>query len=493
MHDAVEARSLIRSPALVASVSGGAPPPQRRLPISNFLSLGAGEMLSRACAFAVAALLTRRLGAAGFGAVGFATAITTFLVLVPNLALQDLAMRAVAREPADAPRIAASVARVRLLAGIAAALAVTVLALAIPTSSTNKALVALTALVVLPQALNASWAYKALERTRRVGVGLVVVQLVSLLGAVTLVGGVDDIYWVPLSQAAGELVAALLLLPLVRQGWRGSSLAVGIAALRGAGTIILIRLLRTVIITADVVMLGFLSSAHEVGLYSAAYRVCFLLVAMAASAQVVFQPAMMRAHADPEKASSVLTDLVWMSGLLGFPLVIGGIAVAGDLLGLMFGEQFREGRDAFRILLVSIGLLFLHGGMSAAYLARNRLRLHMIVLAVAAAVNLLLNAIFITRFGIIGAATATLVSEAIILASGFVILWRWHWRPDLRVLWKPVFATAGMLGALLTMPPDWHVLARICLGGVCYLALLAALGGFPPQLVEGARARLRRD
>lgn len=453
-----------------------------RSPLGNFVALGSGEILARVVAFLIAAMLTRRVGTEGFGELGFATAVTTYLLFVPMAATQDLAGRAIARDPGDAAAIVASTTRVRLVVGILGALAVTLLAYVIPTSATTKALIALSGLSVIPQALNAGWANKALERTSAVSAGLVAVQVVTAIGVYLFIGSVADIRRLPLLQAGGEVAAATIVSALLVRGWRSGSFRRGITLLRGADAILLNRMLRAVIVTADVVLLGLLLDNAQVGLYSAAYRVCFLLTAIAASAHVVFQPAILRAHDDPTSATRILTDALSMASSVGFPLVLGGIFVAPDLLALLFGEPFRAASHAFQLLLASVGLLFLHGPLQTAFLARHRLDVQTRIFGAAAALNLMLNAFLIAPLGIVGSALATVAAELLILACCLVVLWRWHWRPRLRVLIRPAVASLVMCVVLVLLPTTWHVLLRIVISGTIYATVLVMQGGLPEPL-----------
>lgn len=453
--------------------------PSSRIPLANFFALGAGELLSRAVAFVVTATLARRLGTEGFGALGFATAITTYLLVVPNLALQDLGGRAASRDAASVERIRGSVTRVRLLFGAVGVVAAFALALVLPGSATVRMLVVLNGLAVLPVALNSAWAYKAVERTRAVGVSLVLVQIVSLAGVLLLVTGRGDILRVPMIQAAGELIAALFLMGMAGGRWTAGSLQDGLQIVRGAGTIVVNRMLRAVIVVADLVLLGLMVDGAQVGLYSAAYRICFLLTAIAASAHVVFQPALLRAHSDSAVASRALTDALWMSWTIGAPLVTGGIVLAPDLLAFLFGEPYREGGTALRILLFSTLLLYMHGTMQAAFLARNMLALQTRIIGAAALLNVALNMMLIATIGIEGAATATAAAEALLLIATSVVLWKWHWRPDLRVLWKPLVSVGAMVICLWLGPHTWWLPARIALAGGAYAASLLLIGGMP--------------
>lgn len=449
------------------------------VPLLNFFSLGAGEVGARGIAFIATALLARRLGPDAFGVLGFATAVVSYFITTANAGLQDVASREVARRREDAARIAAGVVRVRLWLGVACLLLVGALAMLLPKPATVRAVVALSALSLLPLALNTAWVYKALGRTRWVSLGLIVGQGVFAATAVLLIHGPSDLLRVPILQALGELATALLLIPLLRGVWRSGSFRDGVATLRGTGIITVSRLLRTLIVTSDVVLLSFLTDDHQVGLYSAAYRVCFLLTAVATAAHVVFLPSLTETHDDKAAGGEVLTRSLWLSWTVSLPLVVGGMILAPDLLVLLFGPEFGAGGDAFRLLLFSILLLFLHGTLHNLFLVRDRLALETAIIAGAAAGNVMLNLLLIPAHGIIGSALATVVAEAMILAAGACVVAQWGWRPDLRPLARPAIAAAAMGTVLFLIPAAVHVTVRTALGGLVYVVALGVAGGLP--------------
>ena len=306
-------------------------------------------------------------------------------------------------------------------------------------------------------------------------------QMVYAAGVLFLVHEPADLLRVPLAQAAGELTVACLLLPLVWGAWRLGSLREGAQTLRGAGTITISRLLRSIIVTSDVLLLSFLADDRQVGLYSAAYRVCFLLTAIAASAHVVFLPALAQAREDPVAEGEVLGRSLWLSGTVALPLVVGGILVAPDLLGWLFGSEYRAGGGAFQLLLASIGLLFLHGTLHNVFLVRDRLRLEASLIGLAAGANVALNLLLIPKYGIRGSALSMVITEGITLFAGAVAVWRWGLRPALRPLARPLSATAIMAGLLVALPDTLHIAVHILLAGLTYLLALGFAVGFPRQ------------
>src|SRR5712691_869767 len=131
--------------------------------LGNVLSLSAGDVLSRLVAFAGTAYLTRKLGPAGFGMVGFALALRSYFALATTGGSNSMAAREVARRPSDAPAIAASVILVRLLFALLAMGAMAIIAWLIDKSLATKLVIALSGLSFLSLAVDTSWAYKGLE------------------------------------------------------------------------------------------------------------------------------------------------------------------------------------------------------------------------------------------------------------------------------------------------------------------------------------------
>jgi O-antigen/teichoic acid export membrane protein len=441
----------------------------------NFFALAGGEVTSRAVGFLATALLARRLGADEFGVLGLAFAVTSYF-MVPGIGLQDLAAREVAKHPADAARLASSITRVRLLSAVGLVLLAGLIAAVLPKPPLVRSVVALSALVLIPTAGNVGWMYKALERPNAVSASLLFGQLVLLGGIVAFVHGSQDVLRVPVLQTVSEVAAALLLASAMRGGWKDGSIREGIVALRGATAALVARYLRALTVTADVVLLSFLGTDREVGLYTAAYRICFMLTAIAASAHVVFLPAQTRSRSDAVEGGAVLGRALGLAWLAGAPLVIGGILVAPDLLAFVFGEQYRSAGPALQLLLASTGLLFVHGVMRNVLLVQNRLRTDARINAVAAFGNIGANLFVIPKYGPAGAALVMVATDAAILIGNVAAI-RWAgWRVSLRPFLAPTLAASAMAAVLYVLPHSLHVTVQVACGGAVYVLCLALSG-----------------
>lgn len=442
---------------------------------ANALWMSGGEIVARGLAFIAVAYLTRRLGPAGFGVVSFATALAGYFGLVVRGGVDRLGARAVARSPECAPALALSISLLRLaIAGLCFA----TLWLVVGTTSLaplDKTVVRLAGLSLFALAIDTTWVYKGLERGRRVAIIGMVGQATMLAAIVLLVGDVGDVPWVPVALFIGEASAALLLLlPLAG---RAGALALPSAAalLRGSGIPTATRALRMLIFTFDLVMLGLLARRVDVGLYSAAYRVSFLVLGIQGAVHSSFWAAAARA-ADPRALGRVVSRSLGLASAIALPLVVGGIVVATPLMALMFGTSFADGGPMLQWLLVSVACALGHEAFTVALLASGAVRRELTIMSVAAVVNVAANLAVIPAYGARGASIVTAASEGVALLlcvlAGRRAGWHVHIRPIL-----PSAAAAAVMGvALLALESVLPLVTRLLVAPVVYFLALTIFG-----------------
>ena len=86
----------------------------------RYLTLFAGEVISKLCVFAAFAYLARVLGPSGFGLIELALSITMFFVMAVDGGLGSYGARVVSAQPDEAPRVLAQITAVRAVAAVIA-------------------------------------------------------------------------------------------------------------------------------------------------------------------------------------------------------------------------------------------------------------------------------------------------------------------------------------------------------------------------------------
>lgn len=456
----------------------------------NVIALSGGEVVSRLIAFLGTTYLARTLEPAGFGIISFATALFGYFYFTTVAGFNDMASREVARRPQEAANIAAGVLSVRLTLAVAALVALSVVAWGLHKPASVKLVVILTGLSFFSLALDTSWVYKGLERSRMAGLALILGQALYVGAVWMIVRGPADLPRVPLAQFFGEMGAALLLaIPLFRSGKINLEWREGWRILRGSWSLAITRLLRMCMTSFDLVLLGLLLGEREAGLYAAPYRICFLFLAVAAAIHSSYLPAITRAWAQSaEQAKAIAARSVGFSAAVAAPVLVGGILLAVPLLRAVFGPDYVAGAWAFRLLLLSMGFICFFGTAHNILLACGRLKDEMRLMAVAAGLNVGLNLIVIPRYGLVGAAAVTALTEGLVLMIALLTVARLGIGISLRPLWRP-FLAAGMMGAsLIALGPNSGITLQIGLGAGVYVITLGLCRGIP----DDAQPHLRQ-
>jgi O-antigen/teichoic acid export membrane protein len=223
----------------------------------------------------------------------------------------------------------------------------------------------------------------------------------------------------------------------------------------------------------DLVLLGLMLGERETGLYAAPYRICFLFLAVAAAIQSSYLPAITRALAhSAEQAKAIAARSVGFSAAVAAPALVGGIVLAAPLLQAVFGPDYVAGAWAFRLLLLGMGFICFFGTAHNILLACDRLKDEMWLMAVAAGLNVGLNLIVIPRYGLVGAAAVTALTEGLVLMIALLTVARLGVGISLWPLCRP-FLAAGVMGAvIMSLGAISELGMRIGLGAVVYVITL---------------------
>jgi O-antigen/teichoic acid export membrane protein len=236
----------------------------------------------------------------------------------------------------------------------------------------------------------------------------------------------------------------------------------------------------------DRLFIGQLKGQAEVGVYSLAVRVASVVVFLMTAFQLAW-PAFAYSIKDDDEAKRtyafVLTYLLFVTCWVA--LALGALA---PWIVDVFDPKHRFGRSAEAVPLLAFATAA-YSGYSVLAIGIGRARqtqYNWIVAGAAAAVNIVLNAILIPPYGMMGAAVATV--------AAYVALFVAMWLNSRRVYpvayqWRRVLTIAGVAAALTAAA--WALDAPLAVAVALVLAyplVLLPLGFYLPA----ERARLRR-
>jgi PST family polysaccharide transporter len=171
--------------------------------------------------------------------------------------------------------------------------------------------------------------------------------------------------------------------------------------------------------TIDMLMLGVMSDAHQVGLYSAAYRIMNQVLFTYYLLTSILYPRLARQNAQQRTQAlrpAILLSLIGIGSAFALILAF----ASREVLLIVFGKQFLAATLLLSVLAWAIPLDFLTSYLSNAYLAWSMEKKVLVCTAVGAGSNVVLNLIWIPRYGATAAAVNTLISYVVYLACLYI-------------------------------------------------------------------------
>lgn len=428
--------------------------------------------------FAVSVYLARILGPELFGQVGFSLAVLAYFILLTDGGLQALGTREVAAERGTVGQLAGRVLAIRgTLTVLSLLVIVSCASLFTPSAATARLLI-IFSLALVPMAANLSWVFRGKERMKIVGFSELLQIGAYLLLLLLLVRGPGQILLVPVVFVAGHGLAAVLLWGGYLRNW-GRPRFVGsagghIAMLRTAFPVVLTLFLHQVYFNFDTLMLGFMRSEREVGLYNATYRIIFAVIALNTVLMEAVYPTFSKLFRDGTAAlRRLLEKSLSISFILALPVGIGGTVLARPLILALYGPEYEESALALQLLVWSAVLAFLGANYGYCLVACGRQKILAWSAAAGALVNVALNLWLIPRYGIPGACLATVISQALMLLCEGAAFIKQVARalPSAGLAFKAVLSGLVMGLVLLLLQDRVQVWLVVAAGAVIYAGL----------------------
>ncbi len=169
---------------------------------------------------------------------------------------------------------------------------------------------------------------------------------------------------------------------------------------------------------ADQLMLAAWRGAHAVGLYTAGYKIHEGLTLVPAILAAPLLPALSANVATlPQTASAIGRRVFKYAWIAGLGVAIPGSLAAETILSWIYGAEYSAARWALVALFWASVFTFALWMVNQVLIATAKRRAMLALAAGGLGLNLLLNAWWIPRWGATGAASATVVGEAIALVA----------------------------------------------------------------------------
>jgi len=456
--------------------------PARRRIASNFACLSSAELICRMTSVVVTLSLAQRLGVAGYGRIEFAFNVVFWLVLLLRDSSDVIVARELSRHPRLIRPLVDQVLAYKTLFALVLFSALSLVGAWTLADRSDWMILVLYGLMLFTTAIGLDFVFRGTERMGLVALSLCIRTGIYAVGVLTCVRDASRITSVPIWLTVGELSGIGLVwisylknyrLPRPRLSLRFLSILVQ----RGR-TVCLIQLSQAVINTADLLVVGFLSTWSDVGRYGAPHRMVTALLTFGLILQQAAFPTLSRlwrqtAGAGREALDSLVEVL--MTGLV--PVAVGCTVLADPLVHLVLPSGYAGAGFLLALGIWRAPLLILAYLYQTTLIALNRETVGVRTLVAGALGIVPLVALLRLSFGLPGATLGVLLVGLGLVLTGYGCLARegrqpaWHHH-----LGRPVLASLAMIPVCLALKPH-HVLLAVLGGAITYVAVWVALGG----------------
>lgn len=402
--------------------------------------------------------ISRILMPAGMGKVSFARSFISYFVLVSELGIPTYGIRACARVRDDhekLTRTAHELLFINLSMCLLSYLVLVVSLLYIPRLQSDRELYVIISATILLNAIGMEWLYKALEQYTYIAIRSLLCNTIALIAIFLLIHRQQDYtIYAALSIFAGSASNILNFIHVrkyISTEWMGKySLK---RHFRPILTFFAIACASTIYTSLDNVMLGFMKTDADVGYYDVALNIKTVLVYLVTSLGGVLLP---RASYYVENGmmdslKEIISKALNFVFLMASPLAIYFMIFARESIFLLSGRAYAGSILPLMIIsptVLFIGITNLLGIQILVPLGKENMLLCSVITG--AALDFIINFIFIPKFAASGAAIGTLAAEIAVFIVQYGCLKNEIQRVFAGIHYGRIFA-AILIGCLLSV------------------------------------------
>ncbi len=457
----------------------------RRL-TANFLVLAFSEFFSKAMQLVVFVYIARILGKESFGLFSFGLAFGLLAAIIADFGLSSLIVREISRSRKDAEKYLSNAIAIKIaLSLITVGLSFLILNI-IGYGSQEKTIAYVMLAFAILQTFTDIYCsiFRAFERMHY-DASIKILRMVLLAGIVFFaLSGNSSLVTLSSSFLLAEIIVLVVAIILVYFKFVKISLDFNLLLLKkllNEGMFFFLSIaFAGLFLYIDIIMLSKLGSSSEVGVYAAASNIVLALLSIPMMYGNAIYPVISRFYINSKESLRFVYERSFKYMLiLGIAVSAGIFATSDKIIGVFYGSEYAASAIVLSIIAWQLCLRFPNIISGVTLSSTDKQRSRVLSQGLIVLVKVALNLLLIPIYGIVGAALATLLTEAVFFVAYNFFISRYGIRIDyIKPVIKPAIAALIMI-AVLYFIGDFFI--SVVLGAIIYISAILLLKTFDAE------------
>lgn len=427
--------------------------------------------------------LTRVLGATRLGVYSYVNSVTSIISSIILVGLSSYGSRQLAYVRDDKEKLSkvfSDLMGLRLFLGLIG----TVVYFVYAGMTDYQYYFTLYYLYFLGNIIDCTWLFVSVEDMKIPTLKNIMVKVTVTVGIFALVKSREDLWKYVALLAVANLLGMIVAYPQLKKYVRFKRFGINTywRNYKGAVILFLPSLVSTIYLQMDKIMIEWLTkTTNQVSFYDQAEKIVIIPLSFITVLSTVMMPRIANefAHRNYHNIEGLLVKACRTSLILAYPLMFGIAGIANRFIPWYLGEEFKATATVL-ILLAPIVTSNTLVGISGTqfFIATGQTNILLLSNGSAAIMNVIVNALLIPKYGYVGAAVATLISNYTLVVIQYVALGR---QIDIRKMFHKTFRylASSLLMFLVVLfigyigrATPLTTLAQIFAGGAVYFVFL---------------------
>jgi O-antigen/teichoic acid export membrane protein len=397
---------------------------------SDSFAMMAANLFSAIVSFASVMILARYLGVSLYGKYAFAFAFVGIFVIFAKFGIDTLFVRNVARENGLSEKYFRNIFSLKLILSSAVGACIVIVISLTDKDLPTKIIVGIATISVLCDNFNLSIEalYQALQKISLKAMMLVLKNVCAIVFLAAFVVLKMDIYVVAAYLLITNFIYFAINLVFIKNKFFVPKPSFDLdfikLTLRRSLPFFSKMMFIYLYARSDLIMLSFMRTDAEVGLYRAAYNFLFFVAFIPGSLATVIFPLISRLFHmnEKDKLRSLYNSSLEMLLFLAVPIAVFMFFLAPRIIVFVYSSSYLESANILKILTVAVPFIFLNYLYNNLLIGCDLQKQLAWFIAGSAILNVLLNLVLIPKFGYYGAAFSTILAEVSVFVMSLILI-----------------------------------------------------------------------